>query len=163
MAKLIRVWDGSAWQIVGSASTIGATGPTGPTGPAGSTGPTGAGVTGATGPTGSTGSTGPSGATGATGPTAITNSAISSNITLSAGVRYFVDTSAARTLTLPLSPTQGDEIQIIDASGTAATNKITVNRNSGKINGIADNLLIDLNGAAATLIYTGSTWGWVIR
>ena len=38
MAKLIRVWDGSAWQIVGSASTIGATGPTGPTGPAGSTG-----------------------------------------------------------------------------------------------------------------------------
>ena len=163
MAKIIRVWDGSAWQTVGSASTIGATGPTGPTGPAGSTGPTGAGVTGATGATGPTGSTGPSGATGATGPGAIANTAISSNITLAVNNRYFVDTTSARTLTLPASPTQGDEIQIIDASGLAATNKITVNRNSGKINGISDDLLIDLNGAAATLIYTGSSWGWVVR
>jgi len=42
MAKLIRVWDGSAWQTVGSASTVGATGPTGPTGSTGPTGPTGA-------------------------------------------------------------------------------------------------------------------------
>jgi hypothetical protein len=140
MAKLIKVWDGSVWQIVGSASTIGATGPTGPTGP--------------------TGASGPSGSNGAP---AITNSAISTNTTLTAGVRYFVDTSAARTLTLPASPTQGNEIQIIDASGTAATNNITVNRNSGKINGIEDDLLIDLNGAAATLIYTGSSWGWVVR
>jgi hypothetical protein len=42
MAKLIRVWDGSAWQTVGTASAVGATGPTGPTGPAGATGATGA-------------------------------------------------------------------------------------------------------------------------
>ena len=134
MAKLIRVWDGSAWQTVGSASTVGATGPTGPTGP-----------------------------TGSNGAPAVTNTAISADTTLAAGIRYFVDTSVARTLTLPASPTQGSEIQIIDSSGTAATNKITVNRNSGKINGIADNLSIDLNGAAATLIYTGSTWGWVVK
>jgi hypothetical protein len=137
MAKIIRVWDGSAWQTVGSASTVGATGPTGPTGPIG-----------------------PSGSNGAP---AVTNTAISANTTLTAGIRYFVDTSTARTLTLPASPTQGDEIQIIDSSGMSATNKITVNRNSGKINGIADNLSIDLNGAAATLIYTGSSWGWVVR
>ena len=32
MAKLIRVWDGSAWQTVGTASTVGPTGPTGPAG-----------------------------------------------------------------------------------------------------------------------------------
>jgi hypothetical protein len=137
MAKLIRVWDGSAWQAIGSASTIGATGPTGPTGP--------------------------TGASGSNGAPAVTNTAISTDTTLTAGVRYFVDTSSARTLTLPSSPTQGNEIQIIDSSGTAATNKITVNRNGGKINGIADNLSIDVNGAAATLIYTGSTWGWVVR
>jgi len=140
MAKLIRVWDGTTWQTVGSAAPLGATGPTGPTGPSGA-----------------------SGATGPNGAPAVTNTAISANTTLTAGIRYFVDTTTARTLTLPSTPTQGDEIQIIDASGTAATNKITVNRNSGKINGIADNLLIDLNGAAATLIYTGSSWGWVVR
>jgi len=134
MAKLIRVWDGSAWQTVGSASTVGATGPTGPTGPSGSN-----------------------------GAPAVTNTAISANTTLTAGIRYFVDTSTARTLTLPASPTQGNEIQIIDSSGTAATNKITVNPNSGKINGVATDLIIDVNGAAATLIYTGSSWGWVVR
>jgi len=134
MAKLIRVWDGSAWQTVGSASTVGATGPTGPTGPSGSN-----------------------------GAPAVTNTAISANTTLTAGIRYFVDTSTARTLTLPASPAQGNEIQIIDSSGTAATNKITVNPNSGKINGVATDLIIDVNGAAATLIYTGSSWGWVVR
>jgi hypothetical protein len=137
MAKIIRVWDGTAWQTVGSAAPIGATGPTGPSGPSG-----------------------PSGSNGAP---AVTNTAISANTTLTAGVRYFVDTTAARTLTLPASPTQGNEIQIIDSSGTAATNKITVNPNSGKINGVATDLMIDVNGAAATLIYTGSSWGWVVR
>ena len=140
MGKLIRVWDGSAWQNVGTGTMIGATGPTGPTGPTGATG-----------------------ASGSNGAPAVTNTAISANTTLTAGIRYFVDTSAARTLTLPASPTQGNEIQIIDSSGTAATNKITVNRNSGKINGMSDDLLIDVNGAAASLIYTGTTWGWVVR
>jgi hypothetical protein len=80
-----------------------------------------------------------------------------------AGTRYFVDTSAARTLTLPASPSVGDEIQILDASGTATTYNITVLRNSLKINGLTENLILDVNGAAATLIYTGSTYGWTIR
>lgn len=95
--------------------------------------------------------------------TSWTNSSISSNITLAKNNRYFVDTSAARTLTLPASPSVGDEIQIFDASGTANTYNITVSRNSLKINGTNDDLLIDVNGAAATLIYTGSTYGWVVR
>lgn len=85
---------------------------------------------------------------------------INSNITLSKWNNYFVDTSVARTLTLPASPSQGDEIHIFDSSGTAATNKITVNSNSNKINGTVQNLDIDVNNAAVVLIYTGSTYGW---
>lgn len=42
MAKLIRVWDGSAWQTVGTASAVGSAGATGPTGPTGVAGSTGA-------------------------------------------------------------------------------------------------------------------------
>ena len=84
----------------------------------------------------------------------------SSNITLVAGRRYFVDTSAARTLTLPASPTLGQEIIVIDATGTAGTNNITINSNSGKINGTVQNATIDLDGAAASFIYTGATYGW---
>ena len=92
-----------------------------------------------------------------TGPA---SSAISSNVTLAANNKYFVDTTAARTLTLPASPTLGDEIQVFDASGTAATNNITINSNSGKINGSVQDAILDVNGVATSLIYTGSTYGW---
>jgi hypothetical protein len=88
------------------------------------------------------------------------NLTVSSNITIVAGRRYFVDTTAARTLTLPASPTLGQEIIVIDASGTAGTYNITINSNSGKINGTVQNLTIDVDGAGASLIYTGSAYGW---
>ena len=88
------------------------------------------------------------------------NLTASSNITLVAGRRYFVDTTAARTLTLPASPTLGQEIVIFDASGSAGTNNITIARNGNNINSVADNAIIDVDKAAAVLIYTGSTIGW---
>ena len=93
----------------------------------------------------------------------VSGNSVSSNITLAAGKRYFVDTTSARTLTLPASPTLADTIEIYDASGAAATNNITVNSNSGKINGTVQDLTVDTNGAAFSLVYTGSTYGWVVR
>lgn len=88
------------------------------------------------------------------------NVSISANTTLVAGRRYFVDSTAARTLTLPASPAVGNEIQIFDASGLAGTNNITVSSNGGKINGVVQDLILDANGAVAILTYTGSTYGW---
>jgi len=88
------------------------------------------------------------------------NVSISANTTLVAGRRYFVDSTAARTLTLPASPAVGNEIQIFDASGLAGTNNITVSSNGGKINGAVQDLILDANGAVAILTYTGSTYGW---
>ena len=88
------------------------------------------------------------------------NLSISANTTLIAGRRYFVDTTAARTLTLPASPTLGQEIVIFDATGTAGTNNITIARNGNNINSVADNAIIDVDKAAAVLIYTGSSIGW---
>jgi hypothetical protein len=133
MAKLIKVWDGSAWQSVSPAFpyeyiTIN-----------GSQVNLGGSVTIPTGPT---------------------SQSVSSNITMQSNYKYFVDTTAARTLTLPSSPTVGNTIEVFDASGTAATYNITVARNSQKINGISDDALLDVNGAAAVFTYTGSTYGW---
>ena len=88
------------------------------------------------------------------------NTAVSSDITMTAGYRYFVNTSAARTLTLPASPSLGDEITIFDASGTASTNNITINSNSGKINGTVQDAIIDIDAGFNILVYTGSTYGW---
>lgn len=86
--------------------------------------------------------------------------AVSSNITMVATGHYFVDTSAARTLTLPASPALGDEIQVFDATGTAGTNNITIANNSNKINGTSDSALLDVDGVAAVFVWTGSTYGW---
>jgi hypothetical protein len=88
------------------------------------------------------------------------NLAISANTTLVAGRRYFVDTTAARTLTLPASPTLGQEVVVIDATGTAATNNITILRNGGKINGLTEDAILDVNQGTSVFTYTGTTLGW---
>jgi hypothetical protein len=85
---------------------------------------------------------------------------VSADITAQPGYRYFVDTSSERTITLPANPSLGDEVQLFDASGTAGTHNIIINRNNKNINGVAENAIIDVDKAAAVLIYTGSTLGW---
>jgi len=90
------------------------------------------------------------------------SSSVSSNVTLSRNYNYFVDTSSARTLTLPSSPSQGDEIRIFDITGSAYLNFITINPSGGKIIGNLDTLWIDKAYAAVSLIYTGSSYGWKI-
>ena len=97
-----------------------------------------------------------------TGYVPIPLTSVSSNITLSSNNRYFVDTSAARTLTLPASPTAGDEIQVFDTTGSAATNNIVIDSNSNKINGTVQNLEVDINYDIVVLVYTGSGYGWVV-
>lgn len=104
------------------------------------------------------GAQGPAGTNGTNG--IYPSTSVTSNISLVAYNNYFVDTSAARTLTLSASPNLGDEIHIFDATGSAATNNITVASNSGKINGSVQDLTIDVAYAAVVLIYTGSTYGW---
>lgn len=96
------------------------------------------------------------------GKKAETNYEIAADNTLVAGGRYFVNTTATRTLTLPSSPAVGAEVWVIDQTGSAATNNITVNNGGSLINGVSDTLVIDVDGAVATLLYTGSTLGWRI-
>lgn len=89
-----------------------------------------------------------------------TPQSVSSNITMQKNYAYFVDTSATRTLTLPANPSLGDTILIYDASGTAATNNITISRNSSNINGVADNAIIDVSQSSSSFVYTGASIGW---
>ena len=71
-------------------------------------------------------------------------------------------TSAAFTVTLPASPTAGNQIQIIDYAGTFATNNVTLNPNSLKITGIANNFILTTNRESVTLTYIDSTQGWIV-
>jgi hypothetical protein len=78
------------------------------------------------------------------------------------GNGYFVDTtSAALTVTLPASPSAGDIVAVADYAGTAATNNITIARNSSKIEGETENGLINVNRESKTLVYVDATQGWV--
>jgi hypothetical protein len=75
--------------------------------------------------------------------------------------RLFVDTSGGVvTITLPASPAVGDNVRIIDLSATFDTNNLTIARNSSKIMGLEENLIVSTENAAIGLVYTGATQGW---
>lgn len=100
-----------------------------------------------------------------TGTAGVTTRNVSGNYSAAVNDRLLVDTSGgAYTITLPANATLlvDDTIQIIDIANNAGTNNITVARNGSEINNAADNLTIDVNGAIVTLIYSGSTYGWII-
>ena len=87
-----------------------------------------------------------------------------SAFTAAAGEGYFVDTtSSAFTMTLPSSPSIGDEVSFIDYAGTFDSNNLTIGRNSEKIQGAAADLTVSTERAANTLVYTDGTQGWLLK
>jgi len=88
------------------------------------------------------------------------------NYTAVAGDGVMVDTSSSSiTITLPISsgpPALGDFVRILDATGNAASNNITVARNGNNIQGAAADLTISTNRAAIGLVYVNATQGWVL-
>ena len=87
-----------------------------------------------------------------------------SDFTAVAGEGYFINTTSGTvTMTLPSSPTIGDEVVFIDYAGTFDSNTMTVGRNSEKINGAAADLTVSVERAANTLVYTDGTQGWLLK
>lgn len=69
------------------------------------------------------------------------------------------DTSGgAFTVTLPASPATGTEVIVADAGGAWATNNLTVARNGSTIEGVAEDLVCNLNNVSVQLVYDGTTW-----
>ena len=87
---------------------------------------------------------------------------VNSSVTLTANSRHIVDTSSARTLTLPSTANLGDEIRIIDGTGSASTYNITIGRNGHKIQGLTQDLTIDVDRAGIGLVYYNVAQGWIL-
>lgn len=84
-------------------------------------------------------------------------------VSASAGEKIFIDTSgSARAVNLPSTVSQGDEIRIIDVTGNAGTNNITVGRNGHNIQGAASDLTININRTALGLVYYDVAQGWLL-
>ena len=86
-----------------------------------------------------------------------------SNYSAVSGDQLVVDTtSGVVTITLPTSPSVGDSVSFIDGGGNNgfASYSLTIGRNGSKINKLTADLTVSTQGAAFTLVYTGSNRGW---
>ena len=85
-----------------------------------------------------------------------------SAFTAVAGNTYMVNTSSGSfNITLPSSPTVGHRVGFMDVNSTFDVNSATLLRNGVKLfNATADGA-IDIKGYAGTLVYTGTTYGWM--
>ena len=80
-----------------------------------------------------------------------------------AGRGYFINTtSAVQTVTLPGSPSIGDTITIVDYASTFATNNVTVDPGSNKIEASTTDAALSTNDQTHTFVFTDSTQGWKI-
>jgi hypothetical protein len=85
-----------------------------------------------------------------------------SGFTAVAGEGYFCNTtSAGFTVTLPATPTAGQQVSVVDYAGTFDTNALTINPNSNKIESGTDNLLLSGEREGVLLVYIDSTQGWL--
>lgn len=83
---------------------------------------------------------------------------ISTTHTATAGSRILADTSnAAFTITLPATPTSGDEVWFADPGANWATNNLTIAGNGNNIAG-ATTFLGNLSEGNFITIYNGTEW-----
>jgi len=99
---------------------------------------------------------------GATGSASWVTTVKTGDFTAVAGEGYFVNsTSGEIDVTLPAG-SAGDVVAVADYANTADTNNIILKQNgSDKIEGSTDDFIINVEGAAITLVFVDSTKGWI--
>jgi hypothetical protein len=71
-------------------------------------------------------------------------------------------TSGTVAVTLPASPSLGDNVGIVDYAGTFNSNNCTLNPNGGKIEGSTSNQVLQTSRVAINLTYIDATQGWLV-
>ena len=84
-----------------------------------------------------------------------------SGFTATAGEGYFCNTtSAGFTVTLPATPTAGQQVAVVDYAGTFNTNNLNIT-STAKINGSDNDVKLTTNREGTILVYIDSTQGWL--
>jgi len=83
------------------------------------------------------------------------------NYTLASGDNIFADSTAGSfTLTLPSSPATNARVRIHDVAGKWNTFPVVIARNGQVIQGVAENLNLNVQYATVELFYAGASYGW---
>lgn len=88
---------------------------------------------------------------------------VAANTTALPYQRLGVNTKAAtRTVTLPTQPVAGMWVALYDPLGTWDIHHVVLARNSQRIMGLAEDMVVDVLGQGFTLTFIDATRGWVI-
>ena len=80
------------------------------------------------------------------------------------GASYMLNSAAGSfEVTLPANPAPGARVGLADGGGNMQGFPVTVLRNGSNVNGIADDLLFNTNGASLSLTYINTTIGWKVH
>lgn len=91
----------------------------------------------------------------------LNNTVQTANFNAATGRHYFTNTAGgAFTMTLPASPSAGDQVGFTDYGGTFGTFNLTIGRNASQIMGLSENLTCDISYFSGTLTYTVGR-GWI--
>ena len=69
-------------------------------------------------------------------------------------------TASAFTVTLPAAPSAGDIVSIADGAGTFDLNNLTIGRNSLRIMGLEEDMVISDKNASISFVYASAALGW---
>jgi hypothetical protein len=95
----------------------------------------------------------------ASGGGGITYEVKTANYTAESQEGILANTSGgAFTITLPATPSAGDQVVVADAGGNWGTNNLTIGRNGSTIEGAAEDLVCNISNVSVQLIYSGTTW-----
>jgi hypothetical protein len=87
-----------------------------------------------------------------------------STVTVESNRGYFINTTSnACTVTLPASPSVGDQVILLDYARTWDTNAITIDSNGNDFQNQADTYTVDYDteGQGINIVFSGSTNGWI--
>lgn len=70
--------------------------------------------------------------------------------------------SSGITITLPITPSVGDLVRIVDYSGTFLANNCIVARNSSNIMGLAEDMNLNTSFLSVTFNFVDATRGWIM-
>jgi hypothetical protein len=80
------------------------------------------------------------------------------NYTAAVGDLIIADTSGGTfTITLPAAPTAGQYVTLVDGSNWKTTN-LSIDRNGSTIEGLSEDLTVDIPAVRLDIVYDGTTW-----